>query len=161
MHRLAITLFSGVLWAQTDGVSTGFSAAQPPLERVPAALAGIAPENTFAASAEAWRGHGGDGRAAHRERALHRWSLIVLAAANAADAASSWRLQECNPLLARPGGQFGVQSVMLKSAIVGASVLAQRVIVRRRPDWLKRMAWVNFATAGAIGAIAHHNAGLR
>lgn len=160
MHLLAITLFTGALWAQTDVVGAEDPAAQPALSPARAYLLNIVP--AAVAPVDPWEKAVADGiDASCGARALHRWSLVALVTANAADAASSWQLTERNPLIAGRDGRFGLQSVMLKSAILGASLLAQRAITRRWPEWRKRMAWVNFATAGALGAIAHRNAGLR
>jgi hypothetical protein len=94
-------------------------------------------------------------------RTLYRWSVVSLLAANAADAASSWRSQEANPLVAGPATSFGVTSFAIKSGFVGASLLIQHVMLRHRPDLAKRMAWTNFISSGALGGVAAHNMSLR
>ena len=160
MKFLAVILCASAAWAQAD---SELAASPSPREALPALPPlTVGPDNPWrsASSSAAWTSAPQES-SSKRERVLYRWSVIALTAANAADAASSWRLQEGNPLLAHPGSQFGMQSVLLKSGFVGASMLAQRIVIRRHPEWSKRMTWVNFATAGAIGAIAHHNAGLR
>jgi hypothetical protein len=66
---------------------------------------------------------------------LYRWSAVSLAAG----AISS----------ARDGRSFAMQA-----SAVGASLLVQQVILRHRPNWQRRMAWLNF---GASGALAGYN----
>ena len=92
---------------------------------------------------------------------LYRWSMVSLLAANAADAASSWRGQEVNPVVAGPTANFGVTSFAIKAGFVGASLLIQHVVLRHRPDLEKRMAWMNFISSGALGGVAAHNMSIR
>ena len=94
-------------------------------------------------------------------RNLYRWSVAAVVAANAADIASSWRGQEANPVVAGGGSQFGMRSVAIKSGFVATSLLVQNVVLRHRPDLHKRMAWLNFATAGVLGGVARHNYSVR
>jgi len=94
-------------------------------------------------------------------RAFYRWSVVAVVAANAADAVSSWNTQEANPFVAGPGTQFGVASLAIKSGFVVTSLLIQRVALRHRPDWRKRMAWMNVITAGVLGQVARHNLSVR
>lgn len=94
-------------------------------------------------------------------RELYRWSIAAAIGANVADVASSWRQPEANSVLAGRSGQFGATSVALKSGFVGTSLLLQHVILRHRPDLYKRMAWMNFATTGVLGATAAHNVSIR
>ena len=77
--------------------------------------------------------------------------------ANAADIATSWNAQEGNPALRVGQGQFGTASVALKSGFVAGSLLIQHVVLRHRPDLQRRMAWLNFAASGGLGAVAVHN----
>jgi hypothetical protein len=92
---------------------------------------------------------------------LYRWSVATVLAANAADVASSWNKREANPFVAQPNAQYGVTSVAIKSGFVGTSLLIQHFMLRRRPDLAKRLGWMNFVTAGALGGVAAHNASLR
>ena len=81
-------------------------------------------------------------------RTMYGWSIAAVLGANAADAATSWRAQEANRALAGNGSQFGVASLAIKSGFVGTSMY-------------KRMAWMNFITAGVLGGVASHNMNVR
>jgi hypothetical protein len=94
-------------------------------------------------------------------RTAYRWSIAAVLAANAADAATSWRTQEANPVVAGTGGQFGIMSVAIKSGLVGTSLLIQHIALHHRPDLYKRMAWMNLITSGVLGAVANHNMSVR
>ena len=118
----------------------------------------------FAASAtptrsEAWRKDLTTGE--RPGRTVYYWSVATVVAAGAADAVSSWSGREANPVLAGPGAQFGVGSVALKSGLVGASLLLQNVALHHHPGLYKRLAWMNFATAGVLGGVTAHNVGVR
>ena len=101
------------------------------------------------------------GQTAPQGRSLYRWSLAAVVAANGADVASSWSQQEANPLVAGGGSQFGMRSVAIKTGFVATSLLIQHVALRHRPDFYKKLAWMNFATAGVLGAVAKSNMDLR
>ena len=94
-------------------------------------------------------------------RDLYRWSIAAAIGANIADVASSWHQTEANPVLGGKSSQFGVTSVAIKSGFVGTSLLIQHVALRHRPDLYKKMAWLNFATSGALGAVAAHNMSMQ
>src|SRR5258706_15785132 len=96
-----------------------------------------------------------------RGRTLYRWSIAAVLSANAADVASSWRNQEANPFLSGSGGQFGATSIAIKSGFVATSLLIQHVALRHRPDLYKKLAWLNFGTAGVFGGVAKYNMGVR
>jgi hypothetical protein len=100
-------------------------------------------------------------QAAPPNRTLYRWSLATVLAANGADVASSWRNRDANPFVAGPTTQFGVTSVAIKSGFVGASLLIQHFVLRHRPEMAKRLAWMNFVSAGALGGVAAHNMSVR
>jgi hypothetical protein len=100
-------------------------------------------------------------RASPPGRTLYRWSIAAALAANAADVASSWSQQEANPVVAGGGSQFGVTSVAIKSGFVATSLVIQHIALRHRPDLYKRLAWLNFGTAGVLGGVAGHNMGVR
>lgn len=94
-------------------------------------------------------------------RTLYRWSIAAAIAANAADAASSWSQQEANPVVAGGGAQFGATSIAIKSGFVATSLVIQHIALRHRPDLYKKLAWLNFGTAGVLGGVAHYNMGVR
>ena len=94
-------------------------------------------------------------------RGVYLWSLAMLAASGAADAASSWRRPEANPVMAGPGSTFGGGSVAIKLGLVGSSVLLERLVLRHRPGLYRRVAWLNFGIAGARAAVVRHNLSLR
>ena len=94
-------------------------------------------------------------------RTLYRWSIATVLAANVADVASSWSQQEANPLVAGGGAQFGTTSVAIKTGFVATSLLIQHIALRHRPDLYKKLAWMNFGTAGVLGGVAKYNMGVR
>ncbi len=94
-------------------------------------------------------------------RTLYHWSIVAAIAANAADAASSWSQQEANPVVAGGGAQFGATSIAIKSGFVATSLVIQHIALRHRPDLYKKLAWLNFGTAGVLGGVARYNSGLR
>ena len=94
-------------------------------------------------------------------RTLYRWSLATVLAANVADVASSWSQQEANPLVSGGGAQFGTTSVAIKTGFVATSLLIQHIALRHRPDLYKKLAWMNFGTAGVLGGVAKYNMGVR
>ena len=94
-------------------------------------------------------------------RNFYRWSLAAVGAGNAADAFSSWHQSESNPLLARSGGNFNAQSLVIKAGLIGASLAIQRVALRRNRRLYKQFAWLNIAVGGGLGAAAAHNFNIR
>jgi hypothetical protein len=92
---------------------------------------------------------------------LYRWSLAAVAAGNAADTFSSWHQPEANPLLAGPGSEFDGRSVLLKSALVGASLVIERWALRENPRLYRTFAWLNFTIASVLGGVVAHNMSLR
>jgi hypothetical protein len=100
-------------------------------------------------------------RTAPPGRTLYRWSLATVLAANVADAASSWSQQEANPLVSGGGTQFGTTSMAIKTGFVATSLLIQHIALRHRPDLYKKLAWMNFGTAGVLGGAAKYNMGVR
>jgi hypothetical protein len=94
-------------------------------------------------------------------RTLYRWSLATVLAANVADAASSWSQLEANPVVSGGGAQFGATSVAIKTGFVATSLLVQHIALRHRPDLYKKLAWMNFGTAGVLGGVAKYNMGVR
>ena len=88
-----------------------------------------------------------------------KYSLVALTAASVADAATSYGGRETNPLLGR--GAFGPRQLAIKGGITAALVGAEVGIVRRHPAMRKPLAFGNWIAAGAIGAIAYRNGGIR
>ena len=84
--------------------------------------------------------------------------------ANAADVASSRNLAEQNPLLRNSQGGFDARkAALVKTAATGGLLLVQAVLRRRAGDGSldKAFTIVNGAAAGAVGATAVRNYGLR
>jgi hypothetical protein len=92
---------------------------------------------------------------------LYRWSVAALLSANAADTITSWQLREANPFVAGNDTHFGATSLAIKTGFVATSLILQHVALRHRPDLHKRMAWMNFISSGALGAVAAHNFSVR
>jgi hypothetical protein len=87
---------------------------------------------------------------------LYRASLAALVAANAVYVHSSWGHVEANPILGR-GRRFDGRSAAIKGGIVGGLMLTQWLIARRNPGVKRRLAVINFAVAGGVGAVAARN----
>ena len=149
MRLLPLILFSFSLAAQVNPALTGipFGVAENTIDAV-STSSGSLLQGSF-------RENGNAGRN------VYRWSVAAVVAANAADAATSWKAQEANPFVAGTGTQFGAASLAMKSGFVAASLWIQHIVLRHRPDWYKRMAWMNVVTAGVLGQVARHNMSLR
>lgn len=93
------------------------------------------------------------------KRKMMEWklSLLALAAAHSADAATSWNKRELNPMLSPSSGAFGLQTLAIKWAITGGSMGLQAILLRRRPQLSKMFAGINCMESGVIGATAIHN----
>ena len=87
---------------------------------------------------------------------LYRASLAALVTANAVDVHSSWGHVEANPLLGY-GRTFDGRSAAIKGGIVGGLMLTQWLIARRNPSAKRKLAIINFAVAGGVGAVAYRN----
>lgn len=90
-----------------------------------------------------------------------RWSAASLAAAQVADAASSWRLQERNPLLRSGSGEFGYKGAAIKGATAAGMLLLEARFIRRHPDLARPFTVLNFVAAGVTSGIAVRNWRLR
>ena len=88
-------------------------------------------------------------------RRLWKWSIGMLAAANAADVMTSMGRYELNPVLGQ--GRFGPRATSVKIGISAATMGAQFLILRRWPEALRKAAYLNFALAGATGGVAASN----
>jgi ribose/xylose/arabinose/galactoside ABC-type transport system permease subunit len=97
----------------------------------------------------------------HERRMNRIWiaSLVAMAAASGMDAASSWRKQEGNSLLASPDGTFGAKGMSIKVGIAAGVVLPQ-VLLRKHKNLKSRFAIGNFAEAAVFSGIAIHNMGI-
>lgn len=91
-----------------------------------------------------------------RDARLYNASLVALVAANAVDIHSSWGHVEANPILGSRR-QFDAQSAAIKGGIVGGLVLVQWAIARKNPGIKRKLARINFAVAGGVGAVAARN----
>lgn len=114
-----------------------------------------------AALAPSAAGQGGEGRLLHDR---YNVSVMALAATQAADVATSVGRHELNPVLG--SGRFGARQVTIKAAIVGGSLLAQRLMLRSHDHATvakrKRIfARMNFIMAGVTGVAAISNARQR
>ena len=89
---------------------------------------------------------------------FYRWSLAAVAAGNAADTFSSWRQPERNPLL---GGTFDGRSMAIKGGLLGTSFLIQHFALKHNPQLYRKLAWMNIAIGGGLGAAAAHNFNIR
>lgn len=95
----------------------------------------------------------GAGRAG---RALWMASMAALAAANMADAQSSWGKEEGNRVLAGGGGRFGAKGAALKGGINAVWIVGQVMALRRNPAH-RTITIVNFTAASVFGALAYRN----
>ena len=87
----------------------------------------------------------------------HFWTASVLAvcAAHGVDIASSYGKREVNP--AMPAAHFGAGDVALIGGISAGVLVMEWAILRHHPQSEKSFAVVNYATAGAVSAVAVHN----
>jgi len=91
-------------------------------------------------------------------------SAAALAAANVVDITSSRNLAELNPLLRNSQGRFDARkAALVKAGATGGLLLVQTILRRRAGDGSldKAFTIVNGAAAGAVGATAVRNYGLR
>ena len=105
----------------------------------------------------------GGGRSSASNSKWHRqWaiSLAPLFASQALDSASSYGMQELNPLLASPDGSFGMKATTIKFGVVGALSATEYFVVRKYPRSAKVFTIVNWTAAGATSALAIHNYSL-
>lgn len=93
-------------------------------------------------------------------KSLYKWSLAAVAAGNAADTWSSWNRPEANLFLAKPGSDFNLRSMALKSVFIGASLVIQRWALSHNSGLYRPLAWLNFTIGAALGGVAAHNAAL-
>jgi hypothetical protein len=91
-----------------------------------------------------------------RSKKLLVASFAALTAAEMADSASSWGKLESNPVLGQ--SRFDASKAGVKLGMVSGVIGAQYLILRHRsPTAYKMVAAFNFASAGALGAIAYRN----
>ena len=90
---------------------------------------------------------------------LYKASLPLYLGASAADIASSWGLQERNPLLGR--GIFGPSQALRSTAITGGVVLGACLAQRRWPRLRRPLGWVWLIATGTRGSAALHNSQFR
>lgn len=91
-------------------------------------------------------------------RAVWIASVAALAAANVADAKTSWSKYEGNGILAG-GGRFGAKGVATKGGI-NALWIGSQVIALRKTREHRAIAIVNFAAASIFGAVAYRNSSI-
>ncbi len=105
---------------------------------------------------------GGDRSSASNAKWHRQWaiSLAPLFVSQALDSASSYGMQELNPLLASPDGSFGMKATSIKFGVVGALAATEYFVVRKYPRSAKVFTIVNWNAAGATSALAIHNYSL-
>ena len=94
--------------------------------------------------------------AGHPGRAVWIASIAALAAANVADARTSWNKSEGNSILAGSNGSFGARGVAIKGGVNGLWVVGQVIVLRRNPRY-RTLAIVNFAAASIFATLAYRN----
>ena len=92
-------------------------------------------------------------------RALWMASVAALAAANIADAHSSWSKYESNPAMAAPGRTFGARGAAIKGGVNAAWVVGQ-IFLLRKYHAHRALAVINLVAASAFAACAAHNYGV-
>ncbi len=88
---------------------------------------------------------------------LSTWkaSVLTLSAASALDMESSWGKYETNPILGR--GTFGARQTGIKAGMVGGSVLAEWLWLRRHPETSSVFVTVNVGVTGMLVSVSIHN----
>ena len=94
-----------------------------------------------------------------RQARLWRWSAAALASATAVDTISTVGLNEANPFLGR--GRFGARAFSIKSGIVVGALVSQKWILKRTPQYDRKLAFANFAIAGVTTGVAIRNFRLK
>jgi hypothetical protein len=92
-------------------------------------------------------------------RAVWIASIAALAAANVADAHTSWNKSEGNGILAGSNGSFGAKGAAIKGGVNGLWVVGQVIWLRKNSRY-HTLAFVNFAAASLFGALAYRNQGI-
>jgi len=91
-----------------------------------------------------------------RSKKLLVASFAAVTGAEMADCASSWGKMEANPVLGQ--SRFGMGQAGIKLGVVTAILTGQYLLVRHRgPSTYKALTVINFASAGALGAVAYRN----
>ena len=96
-------------------------------------------------------------QAESRKKKIWKISAAILGAVTIADIHSSMGRRELNPLLASHDGRFLMQGVSIKTAIVGAGLGTQWLLLRKNPEAAGYAAGVNLGIAGLTGYVATHN----
>lgn len=86
---------------------------------------------------------------------LYKASLPLYLGAASADIASSWGLEERNPILGR--GTFRAPQAVRSAAITGSVVLVAHLTQRKWPRLRRPLGWVMLGMAGTRGYVAIHN----
>jgi hypothetical protein len=85
-------------------------------------------------------------------------SAVALTAANLLDARSSAGAMEANPLLRNPQGGFSMgRAFAFKSVASGGLLVFEAYLIRKKPEYAKTSALVNFVSAGALAGVAARN----
>lgn len=91
-----------------------------------------------------------------KARRLWNWSVAAVTAGNAADTLTSVGRHELNPVLGV--GRFGPRATGMKIGISTATIGVQYLLLRRRPEAARKLAYVNFGMAAVAGGAAAYNA---
>ena len=92
-----------------------------------------------------------------KRRKLWKVSVAILGAVSIADVQSSMGKRELNPLLQSSNGRFQARGVTLKTLIVGSSLGAQWLLVKKNPHAAGYAAAANFGVSALTGAVVVHN----
>jgi hypothetical protein len=166
--KILITVFALAIFLGGLSQSVQASEVEPRIGTfVPAAAAAIVPTghrtiDQLSSNEFVTPERGGDRSSASNAKWHRQWtiSLAPLFASQALDAASSYGMQELNPLLASPDGGFGMKATTLKFGVVGALAATEFFVVRKYPRSAKVFTIVNWTAAGATSALAIHNYSL-
>ena len=141
-----VVLFSASAMAQMPGI---------PADQTPKPIS-LVSANTIAVPASINTTHPRPAVEKKQRQTFYRWSVAALISANAADAASSWKRQEVNPLL---GGNstFGPRALAYKAGFTGASLLIEHLALKHRPEMRRKFAWLNLGVAVALTFVSIQN----
>lgn len=90
---------------------------------------------------------------------LRRVSVVVLCSISLADAATSHGGNETNALLGR--GQYGGRQNAIKFGVLGAALLSQEFVSRKKPEWERSMFFGNVGIAIVTSGAVVRNVRLR
>lgn len=95
--------------------------------------------------------------------AVDHWQVSAgaVVVSSAADMTSSWGGLEANRLLRGRQGRFGMRGLIIKSAMTGGIIGVEYLILRKRPQWRRKIVLWNWVLSGVSVGVAVRNFKVR